>query len=154
MLQDLNYLIEYNNFSHILTFIVLLRYQTVLFFAIAELATISEPSLRHWRKKLVKALTAARVDEKFCTVLMCQYDQSEEVGKLLADALSQFIKKRKPDRLEFDIPGHFACPLQQLRMFLGKVRKHHEGELLLELRHSYINYVACDDAIKALKGAR
>ena len=126
----------------------------MFYFTIAELATSSTPALKYWHSELVKAMTAAEVDEKFCTKLMCQYSQSTEIGKLLTDTLSQYIQIQRPDKLEFIIPDHVACSVTQLQMFQRKVRRHHKGWLRLELCHSYLDYVACDDDIEALAGAR
>ena len=134
--------------------IKLVRFREVFSFTIAELATSSKPSLKYWHSELVKALTAAEVDDKFCTKLMCQYSQSMEIGELLADSLSQYIQTRRPEHLEFDIPVHVHCPVPQLQLFLREVQQHHEGKLSLELRHSYLNYVACDDVMEPLAGAR
>ena len=111
-------------------------------------------ALQHWRSELVKALADAEVDEVFCTNLMCQHSQNIEIGELLSDLLSQYIRTQRPRKLEFDVPAHIACPVPQLRMFLREVQQHHEGELWLELHHSYLNLVACDDVIEALTGAR
>ena len=118
------------------------------------MATTSQPALKYWHSELVKALTAAKVDEKFCTKLMCQYKQYLEIGELLADALSNYIQIGRPDKLEFNIPVHIARPVAQLRLFLLEVQQHHEGVLVLKFHHSYFNYAACGDAIEALTGAR
>ena len=139
-------------------YIILLRYQGIFSYTVEELGTSSKPhflnSLKHWHCELVKALTAAGVDEKFCTKLMCQHSQSTEIGQLLAEVLAQYIKIRTPERLEFDIPPSVACPTAQLQLFLGKVRQYHSGGLGLKLHHSYINHIPCDDVIQTLDGAR
>ena len=134
--------------------IVLFRYQEVFSFTIAELATSSKPSLKHWHKELVKALTTAGVDEKFCTKLMFQYCQSLEIGKLMADVLSHYIQTRRPSLLEFVISEYIPCPTAILRLLMRKVQQHHRGNLWLELHHSYLNFVPCDNVIEYLVGAK
>ena len=129
------------------------RYWEVFSFTFAELSTSNKPTLKYWRRELVKAVAATKVDEKDCTKLLCQYSQSMDIAELLADALSEHIRNRRPKELEFDIPDQVACPLQ-LRLFLEEVCKHHDGALLLNLLHSYHNYVPCDNVVEALAGAR
>ena len=133
---------------------MLLRYREVFSFTIAELATSSVHALKYWHSELVKALAASGVDERFCTKLMCQYNQSVEIGELLADVLSQYIRTEQPDRLEFEIPEHVSSPTAQLELFMREVQRHHEGWLRLELYHSFLNHVPCDDIITVLDGAR
>ena len=133
---------------------ILLRYREVLSFSIAEMAISNKTSFKYWHGELVKSLTAAEVDEKFCTQLMCQYSQYTEIGKLLADALSQYIRIRRPKELKFVFQDRMPCSVAQLRLFLRKVRRHHEGALELDLHHAYLNFVDTDDAIKVLLGAR
>ena len=123
-------------------------------FAIAELATSNNPALKYWHSHFVEALTAARVDEKFCIKLMCQHSQSMEIGELLADTLSQYILIRRPNELKFDIPVHVPSPVRQLGLFLREVGRYHKGWLLLQLQHSYFHYVPCENLIEALTGAR
>ena len=96
---------------------------------------------------------AAEVDVDFCTKLLCQYSQYTVIAELLAQVISLFITTQRPESLVFYIPEHVACPAQ-LRLLLGEVRLHHEGELWLDLPQSYYNYVPCDDVITALAGAR
>ena len=129
------------------------RYWEVFSFTFGELSTSSKPALQYWRSELVKAVAAAKVDEKDCTKLLCKYSQSMDIGELLADALSKHIRNRRPKKLEFVIPDQVACPLQ-LRLFLKEVCLHHQGALRLNLLHSYNNYVSCDNVVEALAGAR
>ena len=84
---------------------------------------------------------------------MCHYSQPMEIRELLADILSQHIRTNRPEKLEFSIPNKIAYSAQ-LRLLLIEVQQHHEGELSLELHHSYLNYLPCDDVIEALAGAR
>ena len=143
--------------TNISFYIILFRYQGIFSYTVAELGTSSKPkilnSLKHWHCELVKALTAAGVDEKFCTKLMCQHSQSTEIVKLLAEVLAQYIKTQKPERLVFYISPHTAFLTKQLQLFLGKVELYHKEALDLCLQHSYFNYAPCDDVIKALDGA-
>lgn len=136
----------------------LLRYLKVFTFTIAELADSEKvQALKNWSSELVQALTAARADEKFCTKLLCNQfkcSQSKEIGELLATTLSQYIKKQQSVDLVFDIPIFVTSPVPQLKLFMKEVQLHHKGKLWLELQHSYFNYVACDDVIKVLAGAR
>ena len=132
----------------------LLRFRGVFAFTIAELATSEKSTLKFWHSELVKALTAARVDEKFCTKLMCQYHQSREIVDLLSDALSEYIRSQQPNQLEFDIPVFIPCPVPQLLMFMGKVNEHHKGKLSMNFHHSYLNCIPCDVVLKALAEGR
>ena len=136
-----------------MSFIWLLRYREVFSFTIAELATSSEPSLKYWHSELVKALVAAEVNEWYCTKLLCQYSQYTEIGELLSAVLCQYVQPRRNGELQFDIPEHVACPAQ-LPLLLRGIRLHHDGNLWLTMRHSYLNYVPCDDLMTALADAR
>lgn len=100
----------------------------------------------------MKAFTAAKVDEKFCIKLMCQYSRSIEIGNLFRDVLSHYVSS-DPCELKFDFPDHIACPTQ-LCQILQKVPRRGKSDLILRLPHSYHNYVPCDDVIEALNDAR
>ena len=142
------------NFDNILKIHYVSRYQEVFFYTIAELATSNKPALKYWYSELVEILTAARVDEKFCTKLMCQLNQSMEVGELLADVFSQYILTQRPKELNFEIPMHIIYPGQQMKLFIQKVQQYHKGGFSINLPHSHVNYVPCDDVIASLAGAR
>ena len=135
-------------------YIILPRYREVFSFTIAELATSSKHSLKYWHSELVKTLTAGGVDEKFCTKLMCQYNNSMGIGKLVTDVLSLYIQTQQPKLLKFIFPDYVACPTAQLQQLLREVHKHHKQEVSLEMCHSFLNYIACDDSIEVLAGAR
>lgn len=99
----------------------------------------------------MKALIAAKVDEKFCTKL---YSQSEKIEKLFANVLSQDIQTQRHDRVEFDILAQVECPVSLLQLCLQEVQKHHTVEFRLDMRHSILSNVDFDDTIEALTVAR
>ena len=134
-------------------YIAFFRYQEIFSFTIPELWTSNKPALKYWRSELVKVLTAAKVNEKFCTRMMCQNSQSMDIGELLADVLTRFIQTRRPCLLDIDIPVHVTCSAQ-LSLFLQVVQQHHNGEFRLRFHHLYFNYVPSVDVIEDLSGSR
>ena len=125
-------------------------------FVIAELSKpVWSTVLTFWRGELVWALTAARVDEKYCLRLLQRCSPlSKLVKEIIVQAVSHYIKEEQPEQLIFNLHKSTVNPTQTVVSVLKKVQKLQLKEIHLYLLHSYHNYEACDEILTALKGVR
>lgn len=89
-----------------------------------------------------------------CLGLMVECPESLEVGQLSSDIIAHLIQEEKYAKtvLKLVFPANTATPVNHIKLLLEKVQRYFAGTLKLRLRHSYDNFLPCDDIINVLTG--